>query len=141
MAASGETGSAAYLSASAYTSTSRFNSRSASACAAALAVGAVELSFGSDCPPKSGPASKTGSTLSELQRKPGRLLLSMPFQSQRNELIDQLGVRNATAFPHLRIHADGGEPRQGIDFVDEQLPVLPVAKKIHARQSGTLYRS
>ena len=42
------------------------------------------------------------------------LSLAGPLQGQLDELIQQLPVGEAHSHPQLGVHADGGEPRQGV---------------------------
>jgi hypothetical protein len=41
-----------------------------------------------------------------------------------NEAIDQLGIADADGLHDLGVHADVGEARQLVDFIDEELAVI-----------------
>src|SRR5438067_223560 len=53
-----------------------------------------------------------------LSREPRGLLRGMALEREFDQTVDQVAVSDARILPHLRIHADRGEPRDGIDLVD-----------------------
>jgi hypothetical protein len=48
----------------------------------------------------------------------GLLLFLVAFGGKADESIDQFFVRHAGGFPELGVHADAGEARHGVDFVE-----------------------
>src|SRR5688572_21351163 len=55
---------------------------------------------------------------------PELLFFPMPPEGELNELINQPAVGQPGRFPHLRIHADGGEARHGVDLVEVDIAVV-----------------
>src|ERR1019366_9874 len=76
-----------------------------------------------------------------LPRETGRLLLSVAVQRERDQAVQQLAEADSTVLPHLGVHADGGEARDGIDLVDVELVRGFLQKEIDARHAFALHRS
>src|ERR1700712_2750192 len=48
------------------------------------------------------------------------LVLRVAIDRERDQSIEQLRVRQPARFPHLRVHADRGEPGDGVHLVQIQ---------------------
>src|SRR6202044_89074 len=68
------------------------------------------------------------------------LFSCVPFQSQLNQPVNQLWHSESRILPHLRVHAYGREPGNGVDLVDIELIRRGFEQKIHARHPLALYR-
>src|SRR5438445_10759582 len=79
-------------------------------------------------------------TACELSAKTGSLALAMTLQRQLDQAVYQFWVGEAARLPHLRIHADGREPRNGIDLIDEYLLGRRLHQKIDAGHSFATHR-
>src|SRR5688500_678886 len=66
------------------------------------------------------------------------LLLAMALDGELEKSIDQIGIGEAARFPHLRIHADGGEAGQRVHLVDEQLAGRARHQEVDAREPGAV---
>ena len=64
----------------------------------------------------------------------------MPFNGEVHEVVDQLRVGHAARRPQLRVHADRGKARQGVDFVHVGLAGGGFEEEIHPRQPGGVDR-
>ena len=64
----------------------------------------------------------------------------MHFKRKFNQLIDQFAEGYAAGFPEFRIHADGSETGNGVDFVQKELAAFFLQEEIHASHSGEFQR-
>src|SRR5580704_11664873 len=62
----------------------------------------------------------------------GARLFGMKFEGQLDEAVDQLRVRKPRGFPQLRVHADGGEARNGVELIYENLVGAAFEEKVTA---------
>src|SRR3954453_21250608 len=58
-----------------------------------------------------------------------------PAQSEFDQDVEQLAVRDARVLEHFGIHADGGEARNGVDLVDVDLAGWGFHQEIDTRHS------
>src|ERR1051326_751879 len=63
----------------------------------------------------------------------------MSLQGELDQPVDQSPVAQAACLPHARIHADGGEPRDGINLIHQESAGLLLKKKIDAPHASALY--
>src|SRR6185295_8602564 len=56
--------------------------------------------------------------------RPELLLFRVAFDGERDETIEQCRIRDAAGCPHLRVHADRGEPGNRVQFVQIQQPAV-----------------
>src|SRR5581483_5977138 len=70
------------------------------------------------------------------------LAVALPpaLDSQLEQAIDQLWVREATCLPELGEHADGRKARNSVDLVDHDLVRGPAHEEIDAREPGAFER-
>ena len=64
----------------------------------------------------------------------------MPFDRERDQSVDERRVIDAAGRPHLRVHADRGEPGDGVHFVDEDLVVGARDEEVDARHACAVDR-
>src|SRR5579863_3872711 len=69
-----------------------------------------------------------------------RRALAMVLERQLDQPVDQLRQSHSTRFPHLRVHADRGEPGNRVDLVDENLTQVRPREKIHPRHPAQSQR-
>src|SRR5579863_2781507 len=74
---------------------------------------------------------RAGKSIYFLLRISQALLGGVPLQGQFNQPVDELGHRQTGIFPHLRVHAYGGESGDGIDLVNVELIGGSFEQKIH----------
>jgi hypothetical protein len=54
------------------------------------------------------------------------------FEREFNQAIDESGIRQTGVRPHFRVHANGGESRYRIDFIDVKFPGRRFTQEIDA---------
>src|SRR3989344_4408263 len=64
------------------------------------------------------------------------LLPFEPFDSKLDKFVDELRIRDAGRFPHLRVHTDIGESRYRINLVDDD-PAVFCQETVHASHALT----
>ena len=67
------------------------------------------------------------------------LLFLMPLDSQPNQPLDQLRIRQARGGPELGIHADRSESRHGVDLIQIDLPGLRIHQEIYPAEPGAVH--
>src|ERR1039457_3036447 len=61
----------------------------------------------------------------------GGLLQFVAVQRERDQAVQQFAEANPAVLPHLGVHADGGEARDGIDLVDVEAAGPLLQKEIN----------
>ena len=65
----------------------------------------------------------------------------MQFERQFNQTIDEPGIGESGGFPELRVHADGRETGNGVEFVDENFSGAAFEEEIAACHAGSIDRA
>src|ERR1700761_9647761 len=76
-----------------------------------------------------------------LSRESRGALALVPFERKLDQLVEQRRKGYPTVFPHLRIHADRREARDGVDLVDVELVRRSFEEKIHAPHAFAINRA
>src|SRR6266850_7193495 len=61
------------------------------------------------------------------------LFLGVTLERERDQAIEQSGIRKAACCPHLRVHADRREPGDGVHFVEVQHLAVARKQEVDAR--------
>src|ERR1700730_9056277 len=68
-------------------------------------------------------------------------LFAVQFEREFDQPINEPGIRESRGFPEFRVHADGRETRDGVEFVDKNLPTAAFEKEIAAGHSDAIDRA
>src|SRR6185436_5521859 len=76
----------------------------------------------------------------DLHARAAVLLFSMPFERERDKLVDERREREAAGRPHLRVHPDRREPGNRVHLVQIDDPRVAREQKVDARHAGAVDR-